>query len=284
MSGFVYLFLGVFFASAMAMMMKVADSMNLNIGQFLAFNYMVCSLVLFFSGAWQGYGLDSTFIWIIGVFIGFMYVFSLWLFDKAIASSGLALSTTLMRLSAALPTLGSLIIFSEQANRYQVLGIVVAFLILPLANKECLHFTKFGKEAWKGMVWGGLLFAIFGLTDFTFKVQAEVLPLPDPKALMAIIFSTALLLTLPQLFRGNRPSKPCFFLGVALGVMNVLGTYFWILTLSSLPGTIAYPTTGLGIILVTTLVSLFIWGEKLRPANYAFLVLASLSVILINVN
>ncbi len=36
----------------------------------------------------------------------------------------------------------------------------------------------------------------------------------------------------------------------------MLATYFWIHTLSHLPGSIAYPTLGLGVIVVTTLVSL----------------------------
>jgi drug/metabolite transporter (DMT)-like permease len=282
MSGVAFLALGVVFASAMAMIMKVADSLGLDLGQFLAFNYLVCSLGLLFWGAWQSFSLNSPFIWSIGVFIGFMYVLSLWLFDKAIANGGLALSTTLMRLSAAIPTLGSLLFFAENANQYQVLGLILAFLSLPLANKEPLRVGQAGKEAWKGMLWGVLLFAVFGLTDFTFKIQAEIEPLADPKPLMAIIFGTALLLTFPQLFKGNRPSKSCFFWGVALGIMNVLGTYFWIRTLFHLPGAIAYPTLGLGVILVTTLASLFIWREKLRPANYAFLALASLAVVLIN--
>jgi multidrug transporter EmrE-like cation transporter len=39
---------------------------------------------------------------------------------------------------------------------------------------------------------------------------------------------------------------------------------------------------GLGVIALTTLASLLIWREKLRPANFAFLALASMSVFLIN--
>ena len=67
-----------------------------------------------------------------------------------------------------------------------------------------------------------------------------------------------------------------------LGTTNVLATYFWIRTLTYLPGSVAYPMLGLGVIALTTLASLLIWHEKLRPANYAFLTLASVSVFLIN--
>ncbi len=49
-----------------------------------------------------------------------------------------------------------------------------------------------------------------------------------------------------------------------------------------MPGSVAFPTLGLGVIVVTTLASLLIWRERLRPENYTFLILASVAVFLIN--
>ena len=264
------------------MTMKVANTNGLKLGQFLAVNYIVCLLALLTWSTWQAPIRNSIFIWSLGIFVGVMYVLSLWLFNRSISATGLALSTTLMRLSSALPTLGSLILFAEQTNPYQILGLILAFACLPLASKEPMRFGQAGKEIRKGMLWGMLLFAVYGLTDFTFKIQAELEPLTNPSSFMATIFGTALLLTLPQLFKGTRPSKQCFFWGVVLGTTNVLTTYFWIRTLTYLPGSVAYPSLGLGVIALTTLASLLIWREKLRPANFAFLALASVSVFLIN--
>ncbi|MFC1875659.1 EamA family transporter [Thermodesulfobacteriota bacterium] len=282
MSGILFLVLSVIFSSGVAISMKVANARKLRLGQFLAVNYIVCLLALLVWSAWQTPGRNSVFIWFLGIFIGVMYVISLWLFNRSISATGLALSTTLMRLSSALPTLGSLILFAEHTNLYQVLGLILAFACLPLASKEPIRFGQTGKEVWKGMLWGLLLFAVYGMTDFTFKIQAELEPLTNPGGFMATIFGTALLLTFPQLFKGTRPSKQCLFWGVVLGTMNVLTTYFWIRTLAHLPGSVAYPSLGLGVIAITTLASLLIWREKLRPANFAFLFLASVSVILIN--
>ncbi len=278
MNGISLLTLAIVFSSGVAITMKVANAKGLKLGQFLAVNYLVCSVVLLSWGAWRTIGMNSIFIWSLGMFVGVMYVLCLWLFNRAIEVGGLALSTTLMRLSAALPTLGSLMIFSEQANLYQIMGIVLAFLCLPLASKEPLRFG----HAWRGMIWGLLLFAAYGMTDFAFKVQAELEPSADPNAFMATIFGTALVLTLPQFFRNTTPGKHCLFLGFVLGTTNVLATYFWIRTLTQLPGSVAYPTLGLGVIAVTTVASLVIWRERFRLANYAFLALASVAVLLIN--
>ena len=282
MSGIASLGLAVIFSSGVAMTMKVANAKGFKLGQFLAVNYLVCMFALLAWGAWRPPGLDSPLIWLMGIFVGFMYVLSLWLFDRAIASAGLALSTTLMRLSAALPTLGSLLLFAEQANQYQIVGLFLAFCCLPLASREPLHLGQAGKAAWKGTIWGLLLFVVYGMTDFMFKVQAELAPLADPSGFMVVIFGTALMLTCPQLFNGTRPGRPCLFWGAVLGTTNILATYFWMRTLAHLPGSVAFPTLGLGVIALTSLASLLIWRERLRLANYAFLALAGASVCLIN--
>ncbi|BBO69365.1 hypothetical protein DSCA_32950 [Desulfosarcina alkanivorans] len=275
--------LAIAFSSGVAMTMKVANAKGLKLGKLLAVNYLVCSLGLAARGAWQPLpGTDSPLLWSLGIFVGFMYVLSLWLFDRAISAAGLALSTTLMRLSAALPTAGSLLLFAEPANGYQFSGLILAFACLPLAGKEPLRPGPSGKTAWGGIVWGLLLFAAYGVTDFTFKVQAELAPLADPDRFMAMIFTTALILTLPQLFKGARPGRRCLFWGAVLGLTNVLATHFWIRTLAHLPGATAYPTLALGVIALTTLASLLVWRERLRPANFAFLALAGVAVVLIN--
>lgn len=283
MSGLSSLVLAIIFSSAVAMTMKVANAGGLKLGQFLAVNYLVCSLGLLARGAWQRpSGPDSPLIWSLGIFVGFMYVLSLWLFDRAISATGLALSTTLMRLSAALPTFGSLLLFAEPINGYQIVGLMLAFSCLPLASRAPLRPDPSRKPVWGSIVWGLLLFTVYGVTDFTFKVQAELVPLADPDTFMATIFTTALMLTFPQLFKGARPGMDCLFWGTVLGFSNVLATHFWIRTLAQLPGATAYPILALGVIALTTLASLLVWHERLRPANYAFLALAGVAVVLIN--
>jgi len=281
-TGVAFLALAVIFSSGVAMSMKVANIRGLNFGQFLAVNYSVCILWLLSRGALHAQGLDSPLLWCLGLFIGVMYVLSLWLFDRSIAATGLALSTTLMRLSSTLPTLGSLLIFGEQLSGFQVAGILLAFSCLPLAGKEPLRFDGTGKKMLKGIIWGLLLFLVYGLTDFMFKVQAELSPLANPNGFIAIIFGTALCITFPLLFKGKRPGRDCIFWGCILGSTNVLATHFWIFTLAHLPGSIAYPSLGLGVISVTTFASLLFFRETIRPANYVFLILSAAAVCLIN--
>jgi len=283
MSGISYLTLSVLFSCVIAMVMKVVNTQKFRLGQVLALNYLICCLSLLIQGSWQIHELRSPVVWALGVSIGILFVLSLWLYDRAIAATGLALSTTLMRLSAAIPTLASLLVFSEKASIFQTAGLVLAFACLPLANKEPLCLRHMGKDIIGGMHWGLLLFIAAGVTDFAFKLQVELEPDADPNGFMMLIFGTALMLTLPQLIKGPRPSKQVMLMGFALGVSNVLTTLFKILALAIVPGAIAFPTMGIGVIALTVVASLLIWKEKLRPANYLFFALGGLAVFLINV-
>ena len=282
MNGVLFLCLTIVFSSGVALTVKAANNRQVNLWHFLVVNYAVCLASLMAGGAWRHLGSISPQIWYVGIFVGCMYVVCLWLFDKAITAAGLALSTTLMRLSAAIPTLGSLIFYGEQAHPVQVAGIALAFCCLPLASREPLLSRRQATAALKGMTWGFLLFSAYGVTDFSFKILAELDPLADPKAFMVPIFSTALLVTLPSLVKQGRPGKPSLMWGTLLGVTNVLTTYFWFRALAHIPGSIAFPTLGLGVIAITTLAGLAIWHEKLRRINYIFLALASIAVLLIN--
>jgi len=179
--------------------------------------------------------------------------------------------------------IGIFILFSEPTTLFQLMGIVLAFLILPLAGREPIQFDLSGKKALSGIKWGLFLFVAYGITDFMFKIQAEFIPSTEPKAFMTGIFATALVLSLPYLKKDVPSLMPCLFWGVILGLSNMLATYFWIRTLQSIPGTVAYPTLGIGVILMTTLATQMLWKEKLRLANYSFLILACIAVLLINI-
>lgn len=278
----VYLGLAVASSGGVAVTLKAAEQREISRAPLLALNYLVCTLTVLAWGGWWAAGDNSPGVWGLGSLIGLLYVVSLWLFQRAIESEGLALSTTLMRLSAALPTLGSLLIFGEKAELVQLAGISLAFLSLPLASRKPIRPGPFGNEVVHGPGWGLALFAVYGITDFMFKIQAELIPGTDPQGFMTGIFVTAFVLTLPGLIRAGRPNGRTLFWGTVLGTTNMLATFFWIEVLAVTPGSVAYPTLGLGVIAVSTTAGLVIWREKLRPANWIFLGLACLAVVLIH--
>ena len=119
MSSFFYLTLSILFSSGVALTMKAANAGKVPFWPLLGINYLVCTICLLAWGGAQTLEQNTPLTWGLSVFIGTMFVFCLWLFNKAISAQGLALSTTLMRLSAVIPTLGSLFFFFEATNKQQ---------------------------------------------------------------------------------------------------------------------------------------------------------------------
>ncbi len=282
MSGIFYVLLAVLASSGLAMTVKTANTKGLPFGTVLAVNYLVATFVSLVVSGGAISRFHSILIPGLGMLIGSLYVLTMRLFDTSIATMGLALPSALMRLSAILPTLGSLLFFNEQLNLYQALGIGLAFASLPLAGNEPLRLDRARIFGLQGLKWGLLLFIVYGVASFIFKLHAEWSADDNPGGFISVIFGTALVLTAPHLFKKNRQTKSALLWGGMLGATNVLATFFLVSALAGLPGFIVYPSIGVGVILFTTLAGLFVWQEKLRPANYAFLCLAGVAVFLIN--
>ncbi len=282
MIGILFIFLAVVASSGLAMTVKTANAKGLPFGKVLATNYLVATLTPLITSGGTISGFDSILIPGLGVLIGSLYVLSLRLFDKAIVVMGLALPSALMRMSAILPTLGSLVFFHEQLNLYQMLGIVLAFSSLPLAGNDPIRFDRAVMFGFKGLKWGLLLFIVYGFASFIFKLHAEWTVNDDPRGFITVIFGTALVITSPHFFKKSDQTKPALVCGGILGITNILATYFLVRALACLPGFIVYPSIGVGVIALTTLAGLYIWREKLRPANYVFLCMAGLAVLMIN--
>jgi drug/metabolite transporter (DMT)-like permease len=256
------------------------------------------------------WGTDATFgqhlsplLLGLGVVIGILFVCSYVLMVLSIRRLGVTIPISLMRLSAVLPTFGSILFFAEVPNPLQWGGIVLAFLALPLASTEWLSLSNLVEVLQNGFGWGLLLFGVFGITNFIFKIQLEVAPLHNPYHFLAVLFPVAFFVSCFMLLRyktfttqtGMEPradvttydeitpqsSQRILLAGLILGTLNVFSNYFFMRSLQQFPGIVVYPVNGIGIILLSAITSLLLWQERLSKKNYVFIVLASLALFLI---
>ena len=245
-------------------------------------NYVVGSAVAF-------WGCDETFwqhmstrLIVLGLILGILFVCSYVLMVLTIKKLGITLPVALMRLSAVLPTFGSIMLFAEIPKSLQMAGIALAFLSLPLASQERLLLKNLFRVLHNGFGWGLMLFVVFGITNFTFKIQRELLPLENPYHFLAIIFPTAFLVSMMMVIRRNIPiTKTVLKVGTVVGGFNLFSSYFFMKALQRLPGIVVYPMNGIGIILLSAVTSMIFWKERLTVSNYIFIVVASISLLLI---
>ena len=245
-------------------------------------NYIVGSGIAY-SGCDNGFQRQfSPLLISLGILVGILFVCSYILMVATIKKLGVTIPVSLMRLSAVLPTFGSMLFFAEIPASLQLAGIALAFFSLPFASKERIAWNNLTQVLHNGFGWGLLLFGVFGITNFVFKIQYEILPLENPYHFLMIIFPTSCAVSGLMAIRYRASfTKEVVLLGMLLGILNLFSSYFLMKALQELPGIVVYPINGIGIILVSAITSLFIWKELLTGKNYIFIGLASLALLLI---
>lgn len=279
----IFLVLSVICSVSIAHLFKYVEGQSLPTFGLLATNYAVASLVAL-GGSYQE---ESAFLrpipfWLLGIVVGVLFVGSYVLMIVTIHKLGVTIPVSLMRLSAVLPTVGSIIFFAEFPQKFQVIGILLAFLSLPLTSEERLVFTNLTRILDNGFGWGLLLFVVFGIANFVFKIQRELFPMGNPFVFLAFIFPTAFLVAASLALRQKaRMTKPVAAFGMVIGLLNLGANYSLIRALQDLPGIVVYPINGVGIILLSAITSLILWKERLTRSNYAFIVLAAAALLLV---
>ncbi|MBN1448358.1 MAG: hypothetical protein JXA28_10545 [Bacteroidetes bacterium] len=278
----VFLFLSVLCSVGIAVTFTFADRRGHPTFALFVVNYIVATAVaLLASGGTLGIVRDPA-PFALGIVMGALFVWCFFLFMTTVNKLGMVIPVSLMRLSAVLPTAGSILVFAEVPLLRQVAGIVVAFAALPLASREPITARTLRPLLHGGLGWGLVLFFSYGATDFLFKVQKEAFPHVLPYELLTVIFLTATLITgTAAWLRRERITPAVLLAGLLLGVLNLFSTYFFILALGDLPGIVVYPANGIGIILLSTLVGVLLWKEKLTLRNGIYIALAAVALLLI---
>lgn len=278
-----YLLMVVVMSTTCAHILKVSQIRQAPILPLMAVNYFLA-----LTGSLIGGGFDiptGRLFLSLGLCQGVMFVFCLLMFRLSIDRLGLTLPTALMRLSAVAPTAASVILFNENPSLGQLIGVGLGFVILPLANREPWSGKDWSGMLKRGFGWALALFVGFGLVNMVYKIQAELTPTRTPFHFLAMVFGTALVVTTAVCIQRRLVlTKSALVFGLLFGAANLGSGYFMIQTVAHLPGVIAYPSLGVGVIGATALTSRIIWGERLRPANYLFLALAGGSLALIHLS
>ena len=140
-----------------------------------------------------------------------------------------------------------------------------------------------GRAELNALLWLSLLFLLFGFNDVVFKLREELYGALDKGAFTTILFGTALLLSaLGTIRRKEAITVEIASVGLFLGVVNYFSAFWIIRALQVLPGFQVYPINSIGIIVIATLSSAFIWRERPRGHHYLFYVGASGAILLLS--
>lgn len=266
-------------SALVSIMMRVGESKpGSKMGLLLA-NYTVCTLLAGFftvQNPFPGSGL--SFALGLGVFGGFLFLYSLVVFQQSIARNGIVLSSTFMKLGVLVPTLMAMLVFREQPRPVQLGGLslaVAAILILNLGGKPQTRASG------KGLLI--LLLLVCGGTDALTNVYDKMGVAAGKDLFLLAIFLTALVFSGILLLRSKeRPSARDLLCGIAVGIPNYFSSRFLLAALKSVPAVVVFPVYCTATILLISTTGVLLFKEKLDERKCTALALILAALVLLN--
>lgn len=275
-----WLLLCVISGAAFGHTMRSAQVRHCNMSWVGAWNYLAAAAACW---VWWALQPDSHLSWeaaLLGTFSGVGFVASFFLMNSAIRSAGVGVTQSVQWLGVILPIAASILIWHEIPGAVQALGLILALVALPLL--ACGHGSlDTAKSRWKLLFLTGL-FLLEGAVSLAMKLYSREVPPGSESAFLCFLFSAAALGNVALALRRERSRLGDIAHGLGMGFANVLCNFTFLRALAFLPGTVVFPTVSAGSIVLTATVGAILWQERYRGRALVGLILAAISLILIN--
>ena len=228
--------------------------------------------------------LGASWIW--GpIFMGVLFITIFNLMAKTSQVAGVSVASVATKMSLVIPVLLGVLLYREQLSAFETIGILLALAAVYLVSGKGkgIHVDR------KHLILPILVFLGSGIIDSSIKYfEEEHLSDPEIPIFSSMIFGFAALSGL--VFIAIRPNKKEMKLnmknvlgGVALGIPNYFSIYFLIRALrADLLGSAAiFTINNVAIVMLSTLIGILLFKEKLTPKNWAGVALSVLSIILV---
>lgn len=280
----VYLILAVLASSAVAIIMRLGEKHVKNSFAMFMANYIVCSLIAFLlveDKALFAPREGLSFVLLLGLGSGCLYLTSLALMKLNISRSGVMLTSVFMKLGVLVPAMIAIVFFRESPTALQIIGFVLAVAAILLIYLEPKGEGK--AASGKASVFLLILLFVGGLTESMANIFDKLGSPALKDHFLLFNFFTAFLLSLGvTLIRRQKVSWKDIAFGAAIGVPNYFATRFLLLSLGSIPAVVVYPIYNVGAIVLISLAGLLLFKEKLSARKLMGMVIIIAALVLLN--
>jgi drug/metabolite transporter (DMT)-like permease len=291
--------LAVVCSVAIGMIFKHTGPQAIDRTALLTVNYAaavgVALLIIVGGGRETGGGLGlSVGLLALGGGVGALLIAGFYLLAYATDVAGMSLAVGVTRVSVVIPFLASWLVWDEVPSAAQGAGMILAavafFLIArkhrsPTAGEE--GATPFDGVDWYAFGVLLLTFCSGGAVDLSMKTFEEGFGATNSRVLFLLLafgmafLIGAVLVAVRALRFGQWPTWRAVGWGVLLGVANYGSLEFILRAIAELPGPFVFPANNIAIMVLSAVVGVYGWNERLSRANQVGLGLAVLALVLL---
>jgi drug/metabolite transporter (DMT)-like permease len=279
----IYLLFSILVSSFLYVVFKLFTRFKVNTVHAIVINYYVAFAFGFFmSESKMTFSQVTSSEWFIGaIFLGMLFIIIFNIMGITAQRSGVAVTSVATKMSVVIPVIFGIVVYQESAGFLKITGIILALVAVYLASVK----TRDGFK-WRNILFPILLFIGSGTIDTALKF----LEINFVKDAQISIFSTTifgfagLFGTLFMVLRNNWNIHWRSILGgIALGIPNYFSIVFLLQALSTegLESSMVFTVNNVSIVMLSTLVGLFAFKERLLPKNWVGIGLAIISIFLV---
>ncbi|MEO7067276.1 MAG: EamA/RhaT family transporter [Rhodanobacter sp.] len=276
-----YVLLGVLCSVLVSVLLKLATPLKLDIGQAVAWNYVVAaSLTALALPSPLSPLHDPGIPWLALAALGVLLPTIFLVFGASIRHAGIVRTDTAQRLSLVLSLLAAFVVFGQHFNAVIGIGCALGLIAVTAMVWRDRRATK--GDRWASLGYPLAVFVGSGVIDVLFKLVAAA-KLPLGTALL-VTFSLALIVAFAiELARRTRFTARNVVGGAVLGLLNFGNILFYLRAHRTLPDdpALVFASMNLGVVALSALTGFALFGERLGRINTAGFVIAVAAIAML---
>ncbi len=287
------LILSIICSTSIYLTFKIAEQQKIANFPIILINYFIAAILGFSLNFYNNGNLSITIgSWLpMALLISSMFIIMFFLIGYSSQKAGISVTSVATRMSVLIPIVFSIIIDdSDKLTIVKLLAITVAVIALVLT----VYKPRTAKINLKFIFLPIILFIGAGLVDsFVKYAQHAYVDESNISIFSSFVFLVSFIITLtiglikPSKLRGLK-SKKAWIIGIGLGAVNFGSMFFIIKALDSSifngNGSIIFALNNIGIVVLSVVLAIVLFGEKLNKVNKIGIALSMLALFLLTDN
>ena len=219
------------------------------------------------------------------VIIGVIFIAMFYLMAISSQKVGVAISSVANKMSLVIPVVAGVILYDESLEGLKLAGVILAIagvVLVTLPKKEIHIERKYLLLPLVIFIGSGFLDTFFKYVE-TYKIRSEEIELFSASLFLIAALVGTTVMIYKRVSASDTLEVKSIIGGFALGVPNYFSIHFLLMALNlpDLESTLIFPVNNTGIVLLSTLLAIVLFSEKLSKLNWAGIVLAVSSILMI---